>query len=203
MGVTVTVYVAACPEDTVRSVGVTASEKSCKKTDITTLADWVPLFPETVMFMGLGVVAERLLTVNVLLWPPVIEVGLKAQVAPEEQERVIEFVNELGAEAKIVKVTEVVPITTFVDRALVEREKTALPIPERDTVCVPPVASSVMERAPVREPLDVGVNWTVNVQLSPTLRTVGKVVPQLLVSVKSPVILSELSVTDTVPVLVR
>jgi hypothetical protein len=110
------------------------------------------------MFKGLGVVAERPLTVNVLLWPAVIEVGSKAQVAPEEQERVIVSTNELDAEAKIVKVTEVVPITTFVDRALVDSEKTALPIPERDTVCTPPAASSVMVRLPLRAPLDVGVN---------------------------------------------
>ena len=110
------------------------------------------------MFKGLGLVAERPLTVNVLLWPPVIEVGSKAQVAPEEQERLIVFTNELGAVAKTVKVTDVVPITTFVDRALVDSENTALPMPERDTVCVPPAASSVMVRLPVREPLDEGVN---------------------------------------------
>ena len=151
---------AVWPELIVWSAGVAATEKSPKKTAMETFAVCVPLLPETVMFMGLALLAERPITVNVLLWPGVIEAGSKAQVAPPpaEQESLMASTNELGAAARIVKATEVVPITTFVDRALVESEKTALPTPERDTLCGLPAASSAMDRLPVREPLASGVN---------------------------------------------
>ena len=136
---------------------------------------------------GLVVVAERPVTVTVLLWPAIIDVGLKVQVAPEAQERVMLLLaKELGADALIVKVAVVVPITMFVALALAESVKTGFPIPVRETLC-PPVLAVILTE-PVRLPDVVGVKKTVIVQLAPTSRTLG-IEPQLLVCEKSPLTL--------------
>ena len=143
------------------------------------------------------------LTVKVLLWPAVMDEGLKEQLTPPEDEQVSAMLpkKELGADALTVKVVESVPITTMADLALAEREKSGFPVPVRETLCGLLAASSVTLRAPVRLPLAVGVKVTLAVQLSPTLRTVGSA-PQVLVSEKSPVALMAVRVTATCPLLV-
>ena len=58
----------------------------------------------------------------------------------------------------------------------------AVPVPCRLTVCVAGLALSVMVKAPLREPLAVGVKVTLRVQLA----LAATLEPQLLVSAKSP-----------------
>ena len=112
--------------------------------------------------------------------------GLKEQVAPMAQERVMGLVNELGADALTVKVAIVVPIKMVVARTLAESVNTGFPVPARATLCAPVLA--VMLRVPVRLPDVMGVKVTVIMQLCPTSRTLG-VEPQLLLWKKSPLTL--------------
>lgn len=130
----------------------------------------------------------RLLTVSVLVCPGKMEVGLKVQVGPDEQVRVILPVKLSGADAEKVKVASVLPITTVVVGVVDVTEKTASPVPERDTCWGLPVALSLMLNEPLRAPEAVGAKETLTVQLSPTLRRLN-VAPQVLVSKKSPVTL--------------
>jgi hypothetical protein len=145
---------------------VAETEKSAKKIVRATEAVWLPEVPLTVKFKGLAVVAERALTVSVLLCPATIEAGLNAQVAPDPQARLMLPVNVLGAEAAMLNAVEleVVPMSSTVDRVLADRAKTAMPIPES----VSPglfIASDVIDTLPVRLPVAVGVNVTVMVQV--------------------------------------
>ena len=65
-------------------------------------------------------------------------------------------VKPLGAEALMGKVVEPFP-TTIVDvEADEERVKTAMPVPERATVCGLPLASSSIFKVPFRAPVAVG-----------------------------------------------
>ena len=75
------------PASTVVPEGVAESEKSAKKTENVTVAVCPPPVPETVMFKGFAVVAERPVTVSVLDPPTVIEAGLKVHVAPLAHDR--------------------------------------------------------------------------------------------------------------------
>lgn len=112
--------------------GVCEREKSWKKIVSATDDDWPLLFPVTVKFVGFELVAERPLTVRVLLSPAVIMGGLKLQV-PVLHASVMLLTNELGAVGVIVNVAVLVPIRRTVDRTFAEREKTALPVPESET----------------------------------------------------------------------
>ena len=121
--------------------GETETEKSEKNIVRATLAVCEPLVPVTVRLRGFGtpftawsLVAERPLTVTVLLWPGVIEAGSNAQVTPVEQESVMALVKELGPEAETAKVVEVVPICITLDRVLAASVKTAVPVPLSETV---------------------------------------------------------------------
>ena len=60
----------------------------------------------------------------------------------------------------------------------------AVPVPVRGTVCGLPAALSVRLRAAVRVPVAVGLNVILNVQLLPT----AKLVVQVVVSLKSPLL---------------
>jgi hypothetical protein len=82
----------------VREVGEASSSKSLKKIVSATVAVWPPLVPVTVKFRGLELVAERPLTVKVLLSPALIVDGSNVQ-APVEQESTILSVKELAADA--------------------------------------------------------------------------------------------------------
>jgi hypothetical protein len=82
----------------VRNVGEAESSKSLKNIVSATVAVWPPLVPRTVKFRGLGLVAERSLTVKVLLSPALIVAGSNAQV-PLEQESTILSVKELAPDA--------------------------------------------------------------------------------------------------------
>jgi hypothetical protein len=149
------------------------------------------------MLRGLDVVAERPVTVRVLLWPGSIEVGVNVQLAPDPQARAMLLVNELGAVAVTVKVAVVVPITITVDLVLAESAKTGFPVPVRETLCAPVLALMLTE--PVRFPVAVGVKVTAIEQLAPTFRMLGKE-PQLLACEKSP--LTPIAVRVTAPRLV-
>ena len=73
----------------------------------------------------------------------------------------------------------------------------AVPVPVRLTVCGLPEALSVMLKVPVRIPEAVGVNVTLMVQLAPTATEL----PQVSVSVKSPLAEMLVIVRATLPVL--
>ena len=60
----------------------------------------------------------------------------------------------------------------------------AVPVPVSDTLCGLPAALSVRLRAAVRVPVAVGLNVILNVQLLPT----AKLVVQVVVSLKSPLL---------------
>lgn len=77
----------------------------------------------------------------------------------------------------------------------------AVPVPVRATVCGEPVALSAIERLAVKAPAAVGLNSTETVQLAAAAR----VVPQVVADFRKeaalvPVMVSEVSVTVTVPV---
>jgi hypothetical protein len=133
-----------------------------------------------------------------LLWPAIIVVGLKVQVAPDAQARVMVLEKELGADALTVKVAVVVPTTMVEALGLAERVKRGFPVPLREALCEPVL--EVILSVPVRLPDVVGVKLTVIKQLAPTLRTLGSE-PQLLVSVKSPLTLMAVRVTAAMLVL--
>ena len=117
--------------------GVAETEKSDRKMARATVALSPAEVPVTVKFKGLAVVDDRLFTVSVLDCPARIELGLKLQVAPEVQERAMLLVNELGAEAVMLNVVEVVPIRMTFDRLLAERVNCGVPVPVSDTAAVP------------------------------------------------------------------
>jgi len=73
------------------------------------------------------------------------------------------------------------------------------PVPLSATVCGEPVALSLMVSVPVRVPPAVGVKVTETVQLPPA----AKLVPQVLVSVKSPEAVIELIPRAADPEFVR
>ena len=180
------------PALTVLRTGFTAKEKSERKTVSARFAVCDTAVPVTVTLRGLDVVADRPVTVRVLLCPASIEVGLNVQLAPDPQARVMLLVNELGAVAVTVKVVVVVPITIAVDLGLAERAKTGFPVPVRETLCAPVLALILTE--PVRLPVAVGVKVTAIEQLAPTFRTPGRE-PQLLVCRKSPLAVIAVRVT--------
>jgi hypothetical protein len=176
------------PETIVFKAGVLESEKSANKRLTGRVAFCDPLVPLTTKLSGFAVNAVRLLIVSVLVCPGNMEAGLKEQVPPPEQERVILPVKLGGADAEKVKVACVLPITTVVVGVVDVIEKTASPVPERDTRWGLPTALSLMLNKPLRLPDAAGTKETLTVQLSPTLRRLD-FAPQVLVSKKSPVTL--------------
>ena len=88
------------------------------------------------------------------------------------------FDTVTGCDALLLPSTCAAKVSVLVDTAITG----AVPVPVSETVCGLFEALSVMVSAPVREPLAVGVNVTLTVQLelAPTLA------PQLLVCAKSP-----------------
>ena len=77
----------------------------------------------------------------------------------------------------------------------------AVPVPVTATVCGEPVALSTTERLPVSAPAAVGLNSTETVQLAPAARVVPHVVADFRNEVALvPVMVSEVRVTDPVPV---
>ena len=73
-----------------------------------------------------------------------------------------------------------------------------LPVPVNDTVCGEPLALSVIVRVPVRVPPEVGVKVTAIAQFAPA----ATLVPQVLVSAKSPVAAMDVRLKAPVPLLV-
>ena len=70
---------------------------------------------------------------------------------------------------------------------LAARAPAVTPVPLSVTLCGLPVALSAIESVPVREPVVVGLNVTLTVQFAPA----AKLVPQLFVCEKSPVVETE------------
>ena len=87
-----------------------------------TLADCPPLVPVTEKLNGFALDCDSPLTVTILLWPAVMLVGLKEQVAPEVHARVIFPANEAEEDALTVNVVDRVPMASDVDLALAESE---------------------------------------------------------------------------------
>ena len=71
-----------------------------------------------------------------------------------------------------------------------------VPVPVRLTVCVAGLALSVMVKEPLREPLAVGVKVTLSVQLA----LAARLVPQVLVWEKSPLTVTLVILSVTLPV---
>lgn len=177
------------PARTVVPEGVADSEKSAKKMEKVTAAVCPPPVPATVMFRGFAVVAERFVTVRVLEPPTGIELGLKVHDAPVLQDKAMEDTKVLGPAAETVKVAEGVPMRRTLERALVESEKTGLPVPVSWSDPVLTALESTLTM-PVALPVDVGVKLTEMVQVWPTFNvagTVGRLVPQLFVASNAPV----------------
>lgn len=82
-------------------------------------------------------------------------------------------------------------------RLLGESVAVGLPVPSKDTVCGLPAALSMKVIAPVRDPVAVGVNVTLIVQLPPTTT----VLPQVFVCPKSPLAAILEMMSAAVPVL--
>ena len=80
---------------------------------------------------------------------------------------------------------------------------TAVPLPVSVTICMPPLASSLMVTTLVRVPLAVGVNVTAIVQVSPAVTgvEVEQVVP--VPRAKSPLAINAVMFRELVPVLVK
>jgi len=72
-------------------------------------------------------------------------------------------------------------------------------VPDSVTCCGLPVALSAIDSVPLREPVAVGVNVTLIVQLDPAAR----LVPQVFVCAKSPVTVTPVIVRLAVPLLLR
>lgn len=137
-----------------------------------------------------------------LLCPDTIAVGLKAQdeVVTHESKMLPE--KPLAAVAVTVNVAVVLPISVVLVGAEDDREKSAVPVPARATVCGLPVAESVTVREPERAPLPVGPNVMLTEQLWPTLRTFPRA-RQVLVSSKFVLTLIAVMSIVELPVLVR
>lgn len=186
------------PASTVVPVGAADKEKSAKKIDNDSVALCAPLVPVTVKFNGLAVVEDKLFTVKVLDCPAGTLAGLKLHVAPLLQDNATEFNNVLGPATETVKVELVVPMRTTLERVLAERLNSAIPVPDRLTAAVF-TAFDETSMLPVTAPVEVGAKLTVIVQACPTFSvagTVGKFVPQLLVSGKPPELVMLVIVTD-------
>ena len=151
----------------------------------------------TVKFKGFAVLGVRPVRVSVLDPPVVIDDGLKLHVGPELQVKLMAPRKVLGPEAEIVKVAEVEPMRTTLERALEESEKTGLPVPAKFSAVLF-VAFEATLTLPVTLPVLAGVKLTATVQVWLTFKdagTVGKLGPQLLVSVKPLVALMLVMVT--------
>jgi hypothetical protein len=151
------------------------------------VADCEPPDPVTVKFKGLAELEDRPVTVRVLDPPAGIEDGLKVHVAALLQDNPIYPRNVLGPAAEIEKLAVVEPITNTLDRWLEERVKTGLPVPAKLIKGLWFAAFDAIVTLPLIFPELVGVKLTAMVQDWPTFKdagTVGKFVPQLLVSPK-------------------
>lgn len=196
---------ALAPALTVVPEGVADSEKSDRNTASETVAVCPLPVPMTVMFKGFAVVGVRPVTVSVLDPPAVIELGLKVHVAPPLHDNAMDPRKLLGAEAEMLNVVVLEPMRTTLDRALEEREKTGLPVPDSESDA-PPTAFDAMETLPLTLPVAAGEKLTAMVQVWLTLNeagTVGKLVPQLLVSAKSGEAVMLVMVIGRLPLLSR
>jgi len=78
---------------------------------------------------------------------------------------------------------------------LVGESKTTVPVPLRETVCVPPGALSVTDSMPLRVPEAVGAKVTMIVQLAPAARNE----PQVSDWLKSPLAVMPVMLSVAVP----
>jgi hypothetical protein len=187
-GATLTVYVAVCPALIVAEVWELVSLKSATAIAIATDALWLPLVPFTVKLSVVPpLTAESPLTVNVLLWPGLMDAGLNAQLAGAlpEQLRLIPPVKPKLVAAEIVKVVESTPAITEVELLFEDNEYATTPLPDSEIVWGLLGALSLKVSDPVRLPVAVGVKVTLIVHVPPTATLPDK---QLSVSAKSPLV---------------
>jgi hypothetical protein len=172
------------PAVTVVPEGVAAIVKSAKKMVIETEAVCPAALPVTTRFRGFADVADSPVTESVLDCPGEMVLGLKLHVAPEEQDKVMGFVNVLGPAAEIEKVAVVVPIRSSDDRAFVDSENSGFPVPDSSNDGELTALELTMT-LPVMLPVVVGAKLTETVQVWPAFKVagaVGRLVPQLLVT---------------------
>jgi hypothetical protein len=163
------------PAVTVVPEGVAANEKSAKNNVNASVADCWPLLPVIEKFNGFAEVDLRPVIVRVLDCPPEIEEGLNVQVAALLQESAMGVRNVLGAAAETVKVAVWDPMSSTLDRALEESEKTGVPVPVKLSEVAPVTAFEVIWTVPVVLPVVVGEKLTAMVQAWPTFNTAGVV----------------------------
>ena len=92
-----------------------------------------------------------------------------------------------------------VPTGTLPKLREVGETLTMVPLPDSATVCGLVLALSLTLSVPLRVPIAVGVKVTLMVHLAPPAR----LLPQLLVCEKSPLVVMLVMLSETVPVLVR
>ena len=132
-------------------------------------------------------VCERPVRVSVLDCPAVIEAGLKLHVEPLLHDKAMDCRKVLGPEAEMVKLAVLEPMRMTLDLWLEEREYSGFPVPVMLSNKFGFTAFDVIWTLPLITPVEAGVKLTAMAQDWPTFKvagTVGKLVPQLLVSAK-------------------
>jgi hypothetical protein len=140
---------------TLATAGTAVTVKSEKKMLSDTDDVWLLAVPVTVKVVGFELLAESFVTVTILVSPALMEEGLKEQVTLLEQAREMLELNVDGAEAPMVKVVDVVPITRLVEALEAESVKREPPLPVKETDGLPE-PFDVIEKEPVWLPPDVG-----------------------------------------------
>ena len=179
------------PAVTVVPEGDAAREKSAKKIANATLEDCKPPVPVTVKFRGFAEFAVRPVTLRVLDPPTGTELGLKEHVTVLLQDKPTVPRYVLGPETEREKVALAVPMRTTLARWLEERVKTGFPVPDKLIIELEFDAFDAMPTLPVIFPELVGVKLTAMVHDWPTFNeagTVGKLVPQVVVTPKFTVV---------------
>ena len=157
---TVTVYVAVCPALMVARGGVAANVNPSSGIDSSSVADWLPLVPVRVNVTGFVLVPVKPVTVRVVVWPGVMDVGLDEHVTSLEHVKLMEPVNEgepwttaaptvSVAEVALTKVTPLGPVELSEKSA----SAVALIVSEGDV----PLMFDVMVMVPVFAPVEVAV----------------------------------------------
>ena len=131
---------------------------------------------------------------------PQVLVWLKSEaLVPLKLTPVIFKVAVLLALVSVTVCTALPPTATLPKLKAAGERLTMVPLPDSATVCGLLLALSLILTEPVRLPIAVGVKVTLMVHLAPPAR----LLPQLFVCAKSPLVVMLVMLSDTVPVLVR
>jgi hypothetical protein len=140
--------VVVVPATTLATAGTAVTVKSAKKMLSDTVDVWLLAVPVTVKVVGFELLAVKPVTVIALVSPVLMEEGLKEQVTPLEHEREMVESKLDGAEAPMVNVVLVVPITRLVETVEAESVNREPPLPVRETDGLPEPLE-VIEKVPV------------------------------------------------------